>query len=63
MVNEGNIDRGIRVVAGLILLSLTVVGPKSMLGLIGLVPLLTGIVGFCPFYRLLGISTCAPAAK
>jgi hypothetical protein len=63
MVNEGNLDRGIRVVAGLILLSLTVVGPKSMLGLIGLLPLLTGIVGFCPLYRLLGISTCAPAAK
>lgn len=61
MTNEGTLDRGIRVVAGLILLSLTVVGPKSMLGLIGLVPLLTGIVGFCPLYRLFGISTCATA--
>lgn len=61
MTNEGTLDRGIRVVAGLILLSLTVVGPKSLLGLIGLVPLLTGIVGFCPLYRLFGISTCATA--
>jgi hypothetical protein len=63
MVNEGALDRGIRVVAGLVLLSLTVVGPKSMLGLVGLVPLLTGIVGFCPAYRLFGMSTCAPAGK
>jgi hypothetical protein len=58
MTNEHNIDRAIRVVIGIALLSLTVLGPKSMWGLVGLVPLATGIVGFCPLYRILGISTC-----
>jgi hypothetical protein len=59
--NEGKADRAIRVALGLLLLSLTVVGPQSMLGLVGVVPLLTGIVGFCPLYRVLGIKTCATA--
>jgi hypothetical protein len=58
MTNEGTIDRIVRVVIGVALLSLTVVGPQSMLGLIGIVPLLTGIVGFCPLYRIVGIRTC-----
>jgi hypothetical protein len=59
MVNEGTLDRVIRVVAGIALLSLAVVGPQSLLGLVGVVPLATGIVGFCPLYRLLGIRTNA----
>ncbi len=58
MTNEGTLDRGIRIVLGLALLSLTMVGPKSMLGLIGIVPLVTGAVGFCPLYTVLGLSTC-----
>jgi hypothetical protein len=58
VTNEGTLDRFIRVVIGIALLSLTVAGPKSMLGLIGVVPLVTGIVGFCPLYRLVGLSTC-----
>lgn len=56
--NEGKIDRGVRVVLGLGLLSLTVLGPKTMWGLIGLIPLLTGVVGMCPLYRLVGLNTC-----
>ncbi len=56
--NEAAWDRVIRIVIGLVALSLTVVGPKSMLGLVGLVPLLTGAVGYCPLYALLGIGTC-----
>jgi hypothetical protein len=56
--NEGTSDRIIRVVVGLLLLSLTAVGPKSMLGLIGLVPLMTGLFGYCPLYRILGVNTC-----
>lgn len=56
--NAGKIDRTIRVVVGLILLALVVVGPKTLWGLIGLVPLLTGLVGFCPLYRLIGLNTC-----
>ena len=62
MTNESTIDRALRVVLGIVLLSLVVVGPHTMWGLIGLVPLLTGLVGFCPLYRLLGMSTC-PARK
>jgi len=58
MTNEGTLDRTIRVVVGLALLSLTVVGPRTLFGLVGAVPLLTGIVGFCPLYRLVGLSTC-----
>lgn len=56
--NEGSLDRTIRILVGIALLSLTLVGPRTMLGLVGIVPLLTGIVGFCPAYRVLGISTC-----
>jgi len=58
LTNESSIDRALRVVIGLVVLSLVVVGPKTMWGLVGLVPLLTGLVGFCPLYRLLGLSTC-----
>ncbi|MCV2888004.1 YgaP family membrane protein [Ruegeria aquimaris] len=56
--NEGTLDRAARIILGLILLSLTVVGPQTMWGLIGIVPLLTGLVGSCPLYSILGISTC-----
>lgn len=63
--NEGRLDRGIRVVLGLALLSLTVIGPHTLWGLVGLVPLITGAVGSCPLYSLFGLSTCpvAPADK
>lgn len=57
-VNEGTIDRALRIVAGLVLLSLVFIGPKTMWGWLGLVPLLTGLVGTCPVYSLLGVSTC-----
>lgn len=56
--NEGKIDRIIRVVVGIILLNLIFVGPQTLWGLVGLVPLLTGLVGFCPAYKLLGMNTC-----
>jgi hypothetical protein len=57
-VNEAGWDRAVRVIVGIGLMSLTVVGPHSLWGLVGLVPLLTGIVGFCPLYRVFGFSTC-----
>ena len=64
LTNESSLDRALRVVIGLVLLSLVVVGPKTMWGALGLVPLLTGLFGFCPVYRILGISTCgAPVRK
>ena len=62
MKNEGIADRIIRVIAGLALLSLTVIGPQTLWGLVGLVPLLTGLVGVCPAYMLFGLRTC-PLSK
>jgi len=56
--NEGGVDRIVRIVLGIGLLLLTVVGPHTWWGLVGLIPLVTGFVGFCPLYRLAGISTC-----
>jgi len=56
--NEGTLDRALRIIAGLVLLSLVFVGPQTNWGLIGLVPLLTGLVGICPLYSVLGIRTC-----
>ncbi|HEY5642966.1 MAG TPA: DUF2892 domain-containing protein [Woeseiaceae bacterium] len=56
--NEGTIDRVLRVVVGAGVLSLVFVGPQTAWGWIGIVPLLTGIIGYCPAYSLLGISTC-----
>lgn len=61
-INEGTLDRVIRVVAGLAIISLVFIGPKTPWAWFGLVPLLTGVVGFCPAYALLGIRTC-PARK
>ena len=60
--NEGNIDRGLRVAAGLGIMSLVFVGPQTPWGWLGLVPLVTGLVGVCPAYSLLGIRTC-PAPR
>lgn len=57
--NEGTLDRVLRVVAGVAILSLTVVGPKSAWAFLGAVPLVTGLVGTCPLYSILGIHTCA----
>ena len=56
--NEAGIERVIRVALGLGLSALTVAGPKSVWGLIGIVPLATGLIGSCPVYTLLGFSTC-----
>ena len=52
------IERIVRVVAGLGLMSLAFVGPQSPWFLLGIVPELTGLSGWCPPYQLLGISTC-----
>jgi hypothetical protein len=56
--NVGSLDRGLRVVAGILLLSLTVIGPKSLWGLVGILPLLTAVMSWCPAYTLFGIRTC-----
>mgnify|MGYP001055500140 FL=1 len=57
--NAGTIDRIIRVVLGLVLLSLVFFGPQTPWGWIGLVPLVTGLIGNCPLYTLFGFNTCS----
>jgi hypothetical protein len=52
------VERGIRVVAGLGLASMAFVGPANLWFLFGLVPVATGLMGWCPPYAMLGISTC-----
>mgnify|MGYP003606439242 CR=1 FL=1 len=56
--NAGSLDRILRIVAGLVLIGLAATGTVGVWGWIGVVPLLTGIVGFCPLYRLVGMNTC-----
>ncbi len=60
--NEGNIDRALRVILGLALISMVFFGPATPWGWIGLVPLATGLFGFCPLYAVLGLNTC-PVSK
>jgi hypothetical protein len=57
-VNEGVIDRSLRVIAGVVLIGLAATGTVGIWGYIGIVPLLTGAIGMCPLYSLLGINTC-----
>ncbi len=61
--NEGNIDRILRIVAGLVLIALTLTGTIGVWGWIGVVPVITGAIGWCPAYTLLGISTCPMKSK
>jgi len=57
-MNEGPIDRTLRVIVGIGILSLAFVGPKTPWASVGIVPLATGIIGMCPLYSLFGISGC-----
>jgi hypothetical protein len=63
--NVGSIDRAVRIVVGLALLSLVFLlnGSGRWFGLIGIVPLLTASFGFCPLYTVLGINTCPATQK
>ena len=56
-INEASWDRGLRVVLGLGLLALTVTGPQTLWGLVGLIPLATGLMGYCPLYGACGLKT------
>jgi hypothetical protein len=59
--NVGNVERLIRAVVGLVLISLVFVGPATPWGWIGLIPLATAVIGWCPPYALFGINTCRKA--
>ncbi len=56
--NVGTVDRSLRISAGVVLLSLVFIGPQTLWGLVGLIPLATGLFRYCPAYPLLGINTC-----
>ena len=56
--NVGGIDRILRIVVGAVLVALAVTGQVGAWGWIGLLPLATGLLGWCPPYSLLGINTC-----
>ena len=58
--NIGRTERVLRGVVGLGLIAITFVGPQTPWGWVGLVPLATAILGWCPPYALLGINTCKP---
>ena len=60
--NMGSADRVIRVVIGLVLLSLVFVGPQTPWGWVGIIPLVTAAIGVCPLYSIIGIKTC-PAKR
>ena len=56
--NVGGADKILRIVAGLVLLALTLTGTIGAWGWIGVVPLATGLIGNCPLYSILGLNTC-----
>jgi hypothetical protein len=61
--NEGIVDRTIRFLAGAGILSLAFIGPETPWGYLGVIPLVTAIVGSCPLYTLLGMNTCPATPK
>lgn len=61
--NVGGIDRILRIILGLALITMTLTGTIGVWGWIGVVPLLTGAVGWCPPYALLGVNTCPMKTK
>jgi hypothetical protein len=57
--NVGGIDRGLRITIGLVLIALAATGTVGWWGYLGVLPLFTGAVGWCPPYSLLGFNTCS----
>ena len=52
------VERSLRVILGLVLISLAFVGPKNLWFLLGIIPVITGFIGWCPPYAIFGMSTC-----
>ena len=61
--NVGGMDRILRIVAGLVLIGLTVTGTIGVWGWLGIVPLATGAIGWCPPYAIFGWNTCSTRTK
>lgn len=61
--NVGGIDRILRIVAGLVLIALAVTGIVGVWGYIGVIPLFTAAMGWCPAYSILGVNTCGCSSK
>ena len=57
-INESKLDRAARMALGIALLLMVVFGPRTLWGLVGLIPLATGFFGVCPIYSAFGLSTC-----
>lgn len=57
--NEGTVDRALRVAAGLTLIVLAATETIGLWGYVGVVPLVTGAMGYCPLYAMLGINSCS----
>ncbi len=62
-LNVGGADRVMRIVMGLVLIGLTLTGYIGVWGWLGIVPLATGVIGWCPPYALLGFNTCSMKNK
>jgi hypothetical protein len=58
--NMGSADRAIRAIVGIVLIALVFVGPQTPWGWIGIIPLATALIGWCPAYNLIGFKTCKP---
>lgn len=56
--NVGGMDKIIRILAGIVLLALAIMGIGAPWTYIGIVPLVTGLMGWCPAYLLIGVNTC-----
>ena len=63
VVNEHPVERALRVLVGVGLVSLVFFGPKTAWGYLGLIPIATGLSGMCPLYSIFGFSTCRVSLK
>ena len=62
-INISGWERVLRVAVGVVLLALALLGPQTLWGLAGVVPLITGAMGFCPLYQALGVSGRSPTRR
>ena len=63
VVNEHPVERALRVLVGVGLVSLVFFGPKTAWGYLGLIPIATGLSGMCPLYSIFGFSTCRVSSQ